>query len=92
MSQDVEKTVDDMTNEELIERLVEVESEKLQLKNKAQRAEDDLKSVRDAWRSINLALGATFTPAQETEIEEIVEREVDGKVDDRIRNLTIEVY
>ena len=92
MSQDVEKTVDDMTNEELIERLVEVESEKLQLKNKAQRAEDDLKSVREAWRSINLALGATFTPAQETEIEEIVEREVDSKVDDRIRNLTVEVY
>ena len=92
MSQDVEKTVDDMTNEELIERLVEVESEKLQLKNKAQRAEDDLKSVRDAWRSINLVLGAAFTPAQETEIEEIVEREVDSKVDDRIRNLTVEVY
>ena len=87
MSQDVEKTVDDMTNEELVEKLVRVENENLRLKDKAQRAEDDLKSVRDAWHVINETLINRFTFTQ----KEILEDMVRETIDDKISGLTVEV-
>lgn len=87
MSQDVEKTVDDMTNEELVEKLVRVENENLRLKDKAQRAVDDLQSVRDAWHVINETLINRFTLTQ----KEIIEDMVSETIDDKINGLTVEV-
>ena len=87
MSQDAEKTVDDMTNEELVEKLVRVENENQHLKDRNKTLANELQSVRDAWHVINDTLTNRFTSTQ----KDILEDMVSETIDDRISGLTVEV-
>ena len=87
MSQDVEKTFDDMTNEELVEKLIRVENENQHLKDRNKTLAEELQSVRDAWHVINETLINRFTLTQ----KEILEDMVSETIDDKISGLTVEV-
>ena len=87
MSQDVEKTFDDMTNEELVEKLIRVENENQHLKDRNKTLAEELQSVRDAWHVINDTLTNRFTSTQ----KDILEDMVSETIDDKISGLTVEV-